>query len=148
MTNFSGFGTVVTIQASNTVPFGYVITQFADDVDVLDIPSVEVGSSAMGINGDLIRWSKPVPLPVNISVIPGGVDDKLLGVILEANRVGQGKQGANDIITLNIVYPNNSGFTTFSNGLITNGMLSNSISTEGRLKTKTYSFSFQNKIGI
>jgi hypothetical protein len=143
----SGFGVVVTVKASNTLPFGYVLTQFSDDADAIDIPSLQIGSTAMGLNGDLLTWSKANPIVVNISLIPAGIDDITMGILLEANRVGKGKQGAQDIITLNIRYPNGN-FDNFSNGFIIEGMPANSISNDGRMKTKVYSFNFENKVGI
>ena len=147
MTVVSGFGAVVTIRASNTFPVGFVITEFADDADPIDIPSLQTGESSMGLNGDLITWSKANPIKASISVVPNSVDDINLSILFEANRVGKGKQGAQDIITLNIVYPSRN-FINLTNGIITDGMPGNSISTEGRLKSKTYSFSFENKVGI
>lgn len=147
MTNITGFGAVVTIKASNTFPVGFVITQFADDADPIDILSLQAGDSTMGLNGDLISWSKANPIKASISVVPNSIDDINLSILFEANRVGKGKQGAKDIITLNIVYPFGN-FVNLTNGIITDGMPGNSISTEGRLKSKTYSFSFENKVGI
>lgn len=143
----SGYGSIITITASNTLPFGYVLTQFSDDTDAIDIPSLQIGNTAMGLNGDLLVWSKATPIVVNVSLIASSLDDTIMSQILEANRVGKGKQGANDVITLNVRY-STGGFTNFSRGFITEGMPSNSISNDGRLKTKVYTFNFENKIGI
>ena len=48
----------------------------------------------MGLNGDLIGWSKPNPIKITLNVIPQSFSDLNLAVLLEANRVGRGKQGA------------------------------------------------------
>ncbi|ERR1700743_1454606 len=147
MENISGFGASISIIASNTFPIGLYLTQFADDTDPFDIPSLQVADKAMGLNGDLVVWSKPQPINITISVIAGSLDDRQLGVLLEANRVGRGKIGAQDVMTLTVLYPDLSG-VIFQDGAITDGMPASSVASAGRLKSKTYSFTFQNRIGL
>src|SRR5882724_9120 len=96
--DISGFGAVVSLIASNTFPTGFVITQFADDSDPVDMPSINIGDAAMGLNGDLIVWRRAIPLPSVIAVIPGSADDINLGILAAANRAGQGVFPANDVI--------------------------------------------------
>lgn len=144
--DISGFGLGVTIVASNTFPSGAPITQFADDADPLDIPSINIADTAMGLNGDLLSWSKANPLPLEINVIPGSDDDILLGTIAEANRVGQGKTSAKDIITIAAVYPDGT-FATFIKGKMTEAPFGKSVASSGRMKSKKYVFKFENKIG-
>jgi len=146
MSDISGFGGSINIIASRTFPLGLYITQFADDTDPIDIPSIQVADKAMGVNGDLVWWSKPTPMSVSISVIPGSFSDINLALLLEANRVGKGKIGARDIITMNISYPAGN-FIVYQNGAITDGPTASSISSAGRLKSKTYMFAFENRIG-
>ncbi len=143
--DISGFGLKVNVIASVTFPAGLLLTQFADDADPFDLPSIQIADKAMGVNGDLITWSKANPLPVNISVIPNSADDRNLSVLLEANRVGSGKNSARDTITLVAVYPDGRTIT-FANGKITDGPNGNSISSGGRMKSKTYMFTFENKV--
>lgn len=145
--NISGFGSQVNIIASNTFPIGFLVSQFADDSDPIDVPSLQIGDSAMGLNGDLLQWSKANPIKVSLSVVPLGQDDINLAILLEANRVGRGKLGARDNITLTLVYPNGD-IVTFINGIITDGMPSTAVASAGRMKSKTYQFSFEGKAGI
>ena len=147
MNDISGFGLKVQMIASVTFPIGIVVTEFADDTDPFDLPSLQIADTAMGLNGDLISWSKANPIKVTLSVIANSISDDLLAILLEANRVGRGKTGARDIITMTGIYPSGS-FITLSNGIITNGMPGNGVASAGRLKTKTYEFAFENKIGI
>ena len=86
--NISGFDSAINIIASSTFPVGFVVTQFADDSDPFDIPSLQIGDSAMGLNGDLLTWSKANPIKVTLNVVPLGDDDINLAILLEANRVG------------------------------------------------------------
>jgi hypothetical protein len=144
MQNISGFGLIINVLASNTFPVGLLIDQFADDSDPFDIPVLQIADKAMGLNGDLITWSKPNPIIVTLNVIAQSFSDLNLAVLLEANRVGRGKQGARDIITLTGIYPNGVPII-FSNGAITDGMPGSAVASSARLKSKTYTFAFENK---
>lgn len=147
MTDISGYGLRINIVASNTFPASFSVTQFADDVDPFDLPSLQIADSAMGLNGDLISWSKANPIKISLSVVPNTPDDTNLSILFEANRVGKGKVGAKDIIIMTGIYPDGK-FITLTNGIITDGLPGNGVASAGRLKTKTYNFSFENKIGI
>jgi hypothetical protein len=146
MENISGFGLIVSVLASNTFPVGLLLTEFSDDSDPFDFPSLQIADKAMGLNGDLIQWAKANPIIVTLNVIPGSYADINLATLLEANRVGRGKTGARDIITLIGTYPS-LNVVTLSNGVITDGIPSSSVSSAGRLKSKSYSFAFENKTG-
>lgn len=138
----SGFGLRVRITASRTFPAGFTVTQFADDADPFDLPSIQVADKAMGLNGDLVTWAKANPILPTINVIPGSDDDRNLAVLLEANRVGRGKSGARDTVTMTGTYPDGRSIT-LSAGVITDGMPGNSVASAGRLKSKSYAFAFE-----
>jgi hypothetical protein len=140
----SGFGTVLTLSASNTFPTGFRISQFADDADPIDFPAIAINASAMGLNGDLITWSKASEIKASVSVIEGSEDDVNLSILMEANRVGRGKVSAGDDLVLTVVYP--SGKTlTLNPGKLLQGQPGPSVASAGRLKTKKYEFAFENK---
>lgn len=141
--DISAFGLRINIVASETFPSGITLTQFADDADPFDSPSMQIRDKAMGINGDLITWSKANPIPCSINVVPGGEDDKNLAVLFESNRVGKGKQGARDIISLTVYYPDGRTASA-TQGAITDGPPMDSAASSGRLKTKQYQFAFEN----
>lgn len=143
MTDVSVFGLKVQLNASETFPSGINITQFADDADPFDTPSMQIRDKAMGVNGDLITWSKATPIPLTLNVVANTEDDKNLAVLFEANRVGKGKQGARDVIDVTVVYPDGTT-ASFTQGVITDGMPANSASSAGRLKSKAYVFVFEN----
>lgn len=145
--NISGFGFSVNIIASVTYPIGLNITQFADDSDPIDVPSLQIGDTAMGINGDLITWSKANPTKITLSVIPESGNDLSLSILLQNNRVGRGKSGARDVITMNLIYPSGIAFATLINGVITDGTPFLPVQSSGRLKTRAYQFAFENYIG-
>lgn len=143
MADISGFGLRVQIVGSKTFPSGFTVTQFADDGDPFDLPSIQIADKAMGINGDLVTWSKASPLAITINVIPNSDDDKNLATLFEANRVGKGKASAKDKVTMTGIYPDATTIT-LSAGAITDGMPGNSVASAGRLKSKSYAFVFEN----
>jgi hypothetical protein len=138
-----GFGLTINMVASVTFPAGLPIEQFADDADPFDFPQLQLADVAMGLNGDLLTWSKATPLETTVAVVPESVDDINLSVVAAANRVGKNKQSAQDVITLTGKYP--SGITvTLLNGRMIEAMMSNSIASAGRMKSKPYKFAFEN----
>jgi hypothetical protein len=143
--DISGFGLKIYINASVTFPTGFVVTQSADDADAFDQPSQQINETAMGVNGDQISWSKANPIKLTLSVVPGSEDDINLGILAEANRAARGKQSARDVITMTVAYPKDRN-TIYSGGVITDASLSDSVASAGRLKSKTYGFSFENLV--
>ena len=125
---------------------GFPVTQFADDSDPIDIPAIDIADSAMGLNGDLITWSTANPITATLNVVPGSENDIELAILLESNRVGRGKTGARDIITMSIIYPSGN-FVNLTNGIITSGSASSSVASAGRLKSKSYNFTFEGRTG-
>lgn len=143
MEDISAFGIRVQLFASVTFPAGITLTQFADDGDSLDVPQQQIADKGMGVNGDLIVWSKANPLLVTMNIIPGSDDDRNMSVLLEANRVARGKRGARDVITLTALYPDGTT-QTWSLGRITDGIPGKALASSGRMKTKPYMFAFEN----
>jgi hypothetical protein len=146
MENVSGFGTVISLTASESYPVGFPITTFSNDIDAFDFPSIQVADFAMGLNGDGISYSKANPVKWSVSVIAGSLDDQNLSVLLNNNTPGKNKTNVQDIITVTIVYPDFTT-TTLLNGVITDGSPGKSFGSDGRLKTRTYLFSFESVIG-
>lgn len=144
--NITGFGTTMVLAASTTFPAGFSITQLADDADPLDVPEMSIADSAMGVNGTLVVWARAARIEAVIAVVPNGNDDRNLALLLETNRVSQGKRSARDVITLTVAYPD--GRTkVFQQGVIVAGQVANSVSSAGRYKTRTYRFHFENVAG-
>jgi hypothetical protein len=141
--DISAFGVTVTLTASNTYPVGLTLTHFADDADPLDIPEITIKDGAMGVNGDLVTWSKATKIDIKIAVIPGSIDDIALSILAEANRVGLGKSSAQDIITCTGVYPNGAT-VNLTEGSVMTFMPGYSIASVGKLKSKVYGFMFEN----
>jgi hypothetical protein len=144
--DITGFGLAIILTASTTFPTGIAITSYADDSDALDVPSIKIAETAMGLNGDGIKWSKAVMNPITISVIPNSPDDVNLSILFNANRVSQGTTNAKDVITAIVTYPDGI-VVTLNNGFITDGPPASGVASAGRLKTKTYGFQFTSSTG-
>ncbi len=144
--DISGNGLILTLKASKTFPVGFVVSQFADDSDPFDVSEINVAESAMGVNGDLVVWSKAVPTNIKISLIPGSVDDINLSILLENNRVGKGKILRRDEITMVAVYPSGR-MVTLSKGVLVSGPPFPGVAGSGRMKSNSYAFTFENVTG-
>lgn len=140
--DISGFGLRVVVQASSTFPSGITLTQFADDADPLDLASLQIADKAMGLNGNMVTWSKANPVPMVVNVVPGTTDDQNMQILLSANRASAGRRPARDIITATVVYPDGRTLRCMR-GKITDGPFGNSVASAGRMKSKGYTFAFE-----
>lgn len=142
MQDVSAIGFTLVLQASETFPEGFTISEVADDADPFDIPSIDIATAAMNVNGDMVTWSSPNPILPTINVIPGSDSDKNLNILWDANRAARGKRHSRDVLTLVASYPDGST-KTLSNGKMTSGTPGGSIASAGRIKSNAYGFAFQ-----
>ena len=146
MADISGNGVTMIVAGSKTFPVGFPITQLADDVDPIDFADLQLTETAMGVNGDMVSWTTPQPIEFTLAVVPNGVDDIALSVLYEANRGAKGKASAKDNITVTIIYPDLRPIV-LRNGVIITGSSGSSVASSGRIKSKSYTFRFENKVG-
>lgn len=142
--DISANGLEIIVKGSVTFPSGFSVTQFADDSDPFDLPDITIADTGMGVNGDLVSWTTPTPIEMNVSVVPNSDDDANLAILFEANRAGKNKRGAKDKITITGIYPDGKK-VTLTNGVIISGAPANSGTSSGRMRSKTYGFRFENK---
>lgn len=140
--DIGGFGSVLTLFASTTFPAGLTITEFADDADPVDAPSIQIRDKAMGLNGRLITWGKAVPIGLTINVIPNSDDDINLNLLFDSNRVGRGKRPVQDVIDATLIYPDGTA-KNFQTGAPTDYVPTNAIASSARFKSKPYVFTFE-----
>nr|DAJ72167.1 MAG TPA: hypothetical protein [Caudoviricetes sp.] len=145
MQDVSATGVKITVITVPTYPQGFEVSEFADNADPLDFPPTQIADYGMGVNGDLVTWTKPVPLEITLNVIPNTDADKNLGILYDMNRAAKGKISAQDLVTLVASYPDGTR-KIFSNGKLISGVPANGVSSDGRIKTKEYKFVFENKI--
>ena len=143
MFDISAQGTTANLVASKTMPQGFLLTDWADDADPFDIPAIDIASTAMNANGDMVVWPSPVPIIITFNVIPNSPTDQNLAVIFDANRAAKNKASARDTLTISVVFPGGEALT-LSEGKMTNGQPGTSPASAGRLKSKSYTFAFQN----
>ena len=140
--DIGGFGLRITVIASGTYPAGFVLSAFADDADPFDVPAIPIADVAMGLNGDMVSWSKATVTKITVNVIPGSDDDDNLSILADANRVAKGRTGANDIIQMVAVYPD--GETVIATqGRLIEAPPASSVASAGRKKSKAYGFAFE-----
>lgn len=141
--DISSTGFVAVIKASKTFPNGLPIAQWAHDADPFDIPELVIAEAAMNLNGDLVTWTAPKPIPIKLGVIPGSEDDVNLAILFDANRAAKGKSVARDVIDIVATYPDGRT-VTFSLGVITTGTPGRSPNQAGNYKPSMYGFTFEN----
>ena len=138
----SGFGTTINIKASETFPAGFEVSFFADDADPIDMPQLQINDKAMGVNGDMVTWSKANPIPCTIALLPNTEDDDNMQVLAASNRAVRGRRPVRDIITATITYPDGS-VVRLLRGKLTDAPMGKSLASSGRIKTNSYVFAFE-----
>jgi hypothetical protein len=143
MTDVTASGFTAIVKASKTFPNGLPLSFWADDTDPFDIPELVIAEAAMNLNGNLVTWTAPKPIPIKLALIPGSEDDVNMQILFDANRAALGKRIARDSIDIVVAYPDGAT-ATFSAGIITTGMPGRSPTSGGRFKSQTYGFTFEN----
>jgi len=148
ISNISAFNGVGFITASNSYITG-PLENFSDDQDGINLEEIEIAAVAKTVNGEMLSWAKAgtTIYNVTITVWPGSPSDLLLGAILSANTATFGSQPAYDAITLVMSFPNKVP-STYTDGVMVKASPSYSSSSEGRIKTKTYTFAFNEYDGV
>lgn len=145
MQNISGFGTSLTIIATQSFPFGFGVTKFADDVAPITHKEVEPTAYQELIDGSLFFFTQAAPVEVAISVIPGSEDDINLKILLQAQKGGIQLLPVPDVTSMVLSYP--KGKVMLTNGSIIRGPLMDSIGDTSRKNSNTYTFVFGNFAG-
>ena len=148
MARISATGLIVTVTASVSFPVPVTLSEFADDADPFDFDNLVIGETAMALNGTLVGWSVANPINPTLNVVPGSEEDQFLGLLLELNRVGRGKSVAGDVITMTAQYPGDELPIILTGGQIISGSPASSAASSGRIKSKAFGFSFENRVGV
>lgn len=144
MDYISGAGLSITLVASVTFPNGITLTQFADDTDPLDFPDATIAEYGIGLNGHMVIWQKAIPLQINLSIIPSSTDDANLSILWEANRQKKNSNSVKDVISMSVNYPDGTVKSLVSGAILTGAPIK-SVQQNGRYKTKTFGFIFENQ---
>lgn len=142
----SAIGVAVRLTASVTYPNGINFTAFPDDGDVGITGNTEIAGNASGVNGDLIWWKTVNGIEVNIPIIPNTEEESLLNILFDANRGSKNRFPKKDIIQLVVTNPVTGVAKTYKNGIIKNGSVGYQYGGDGRVKTKTYGFVFEDAV--
>ena len=129
MQDTSSIGVMVRLTASITYPNGINFMAFPDDSDIGVTGNTEIAGNASGVNGDLIWWKTVNGIETQVPIIPNTVEESLLDALFNANRASKNRFPKKDII-----------------GIIKNGAVGYQYGGDGRIKTKTYGFVFEDAI--
>lgn len=145
MQDISATGTTATIFAAPSFPTGFTISAWADDANPIDVETLTIADTGMGVNGDLVVWNTPNPIRITLRPIPNSDGDVNLQILLDANRVAKNKTSVQDIDTLVINYPDGT-VRSFVNGKLVTGTPALGVASNARLQTREYQFVFENKL--
>lgn len=146
MTDTSAVGIALRLTASVTYPQGITLTAFPEDGDIGPSGDNEIAGNASGVNGDLIWWKTVNGIEVSVPVIPNTIDDDSLATLYHANRAAKNRFPKKDIIQIVATNPVTGVSTTYKNGIVKNGRIGYTYGGDGRIKTKTYSFVFEDAV--
>ncbi len=146
MQDTSSVGLLVRLTASVTFPLGINITAFPEDNDVGVTGSTEIAGHASGINGDLITWCVANGIETQVPVIPNTVDESLMDILFQANRVSKNRFPKKDIINMTVTNPVTAVSKTYKNGKMLNAPAGYQYGGDGRIKTKVYTFVFEDVV--
>lgn len=143
MQDTSAIGVAVLLRASVTYPAGITFRAFPDDGDVGVSGDNEIAGNTSGVNGDLIWWKTVNGIEVNVPIIPNTVEEGLLDRLFSANRGSKNRFPKKDIIQLVVTNPVTGVPKVYKNGIIRSGAVGYQYGGDGRMKTKTYGFVFE-----
>jgi hypothetical protein len=151
MADISGYGTNIQLVSTTTYPNGLSITQFADDADPIDVGTIALAETGMGLNGDMVKWSKATPIKVTINVLADSQNDRDLNILANSVRVQKGSTRSCEKINMTVLYPEcceSTGIQNsdeYRNGYLLEAMVGKSITSAGRFKSRSYTFVFESK---
>lgn len=155
MIDVSMAGASIVLNSKNNLVSTRPITEFSDDGTPIDISNLEVASGNMNLNGLLVTWTKPNPVQVSFTLIPGSDSDRELRKFLAAVHVGGKGESVGEAYIGSMVYsyptPNtqtstsgkNRNTVTFSNGRLLSGPPAIGTSNDGKGASSTWTFMFE-----
>lgn len=143
--NVSAMGIKVQIIAVPTYPVGVTLTKFADDGDSIELPEMTIMQRGMGVNGDMVIWKTAVPCSFSVNLIPGTEECDDIERLFNLNMVQKNRASYTDVLTAIITHPNGK-VTMLTDGYIEAGKPFQDYSSNGRAKSRRFSFVFQNNV--
>ena len=132
------------------------ITEFSDEGTPIDIPALEVAAGNMNLNGKLVTWTKPNPINISFTLIPGSESDNNLRTFLSAVSIGGKGETVGDayISSMVITVPTYGGENTSTNqktsktftlvnGRLLSGQPAIGSNADGKASPSTWTFMFE-----
>ena len=134
----------VSFAGATVVVGGRTITEFVDDANPVDSPDVTISNVGYSLGGKMYRTAHLAPILLSITVIPGSSDDNFLWkemVKLRPNEGDTSEYAKPGTATITTHGANKESFS-FKKGTIVSGPLGPSVSGDGKMKGRTYTFAF------
>lgn len=121
-----------------------VIGDFPDDLDPITIDEADFAEIKMDANGDWFRQMKPTPISMHLSIIPGSKAEAAMNDLIKNAMFGNSEDKFNVQAHYYTESMNSPLFKDkiFKNGYMTGCSLGYSATSQGRVRTKQFSFKF------
>lgn len=121
-----------------------MLYDFPDDLDPITIDEAEFAEIKMDANGQWFRQQKPTPVSMHLSVIPGSKAETSMNDLIKDAMFGNSESTFNIEVTY---ITKSDGADVFKNKIFKKGYMSGcslgySATSQGRVRTKQYSFKF------
>lgn len=129
----------ITINFKNGGPVQ--LKDFADDIDPLTIDDLNLGEVKFDMNRKLFRAGRLEPITCHIGLIPGSKEDlDMQDIIIPDLPLFQNR----DMVTqMTVNYKINMKSVTFVTGFFNGVSMGLAATSQGRIRSKNYSFSFR-----
>lgn len=123
------------------------LTDFPDDLDPFTVDEADFAEVKMDANGEWYRQSSYKPIGLHISLIPGSKAEKDMDGQIKSDMFGN----SNCTYEIQVNYTTEDGGSplfkqkTFKGGWMTGCSLGYSATSQGRVRTKQYTFKFPMK---
>jgi len=116
-----------------------VLQDFADDQDPVTIDDCNLAELFFDANGVSHRRSKLEPVNCHIALIPGSEEEKVMNQFVIKNLSVFGNYAW---LNLHVKYPSIEEEVIFYDGLLTGASMGYAATSQGRVRTKNFSFQF------
>ena len=136
----------ISFAGSTVTVAGITIKDFMDDANPVEFQDVELSGVGINLNGNMIRYAKPTPIMMSVTVIPNSDSDKALFSLWKKYRIAEKWQSQwGESLSASVDCANGGGFSgsvKLSNGTMVSGPAGISATAEGKMQGRTYTFAF------
>lgn len=116
-----------------------VLNDFADDQDPMTVDDCDIAELFFDVNGKVHRRSKLEPVNCHIALVPGSGAERDLNRFVIKNLSVFGEYSW---VNIHVQYPSIEEEVVFYKGILTGASMGYAATSQGRIRTKNFSFQF------